>query len=135
MVLRKGKKMTIAEKIRKIMREHDLSYSELSEMTGISKSSLQSYGSGRSKKVPLSVIQKLTYEFDLPIEYWLDVEDPEAQLPSEDNKTIDQIIGKGKKEERKLMEELLQLAEWYHLGMFTKEEFEAGKKFILEMMK
>lgn len=127
--------MTIAEKIRKIMREHDLSYSELSEMTGISKSSLQSYGSGRSKKVPLSVIQKLTYEFDLPIEYWLDVEDPEAQLPSEDNKTIDQIIGKGKKEERKLMEELLQLAEWYHLGMFTKEEFEAGKKFILEMMK
>lgn len=99
------------------------------------------------------MIRKLTDAFDVPIEYWMtaesvpaspireDIEDESFKnmhpivSPKPDKKLLQEIEETAVSDKKKLMDELLQLTEWYHLGMFNKEEFEAGKKFILEMMK
>lgn len=40
--------MAISDKIQQVMKERNISYAELSRITGIAPSSIQSYGSGRS---------------------------------------------------------------------------------------
>lgn len=131
--------MTINEKIQALLKEKDISYNELARMMDLAPSSIQSYCSGRSKKIPFDFIEKLSELLRVPIEYWLsgnDVEDPHPmETPKPDKKLLQEIEETAVSDKKKLMDELLQLTEWYHLGMFTKEEFEAGKKFILEMMK
>ena len=63
--------MAISDKIQQVMKERNISYAELSRMTGIAPSSMQSYGSGRSKKIPFHVIETLSEKLHLPIEFWL----------------------------------------------------------------
>lgn len=131
--------MTIYEKIQKLLKEKEISYNELARIMDVPSSSIQSYCSGRSKKIPFDFIEKLSEVLHVSIEYWLsdnDVQDPHPIVtPRPDKKLLQEIEETAVSDKKKLMDELLQLTEWYHLGMFNKEEFEAGKKFILEMMK
>ena len=140
--------MTINELIKKVFKDSGLTYDEISQKTGYSRSTLHGYASGRSPKVPLSVIRKLTEVFDVPVEYWLSADyvssspikedvsdDTFGEIHSQEKKTLKENIENGEETPKnKLMSELLQLTEWYHLGMFTKEEYETGKKFLLKMM-
>lgn len=48
-----------AERIRGAIQEKGLSYSELERITGVSKSALQRYASGETKKIPVDVIEKI----------------------------------------------------------------------------
>lgn len=45
---------TIAERILHRMRDRDLSYGDLSRMTGISKAMLQRYATGDTQKIPMN---------------------------------------------------------------------------------
>lgn len=128
--------MAIFEKIQQKMKELDMSYDELSRITGISPSSLQSYGSGRSKKVPFEVIEKLSIAFHVGIEFWLEddrlkkayIVSPEVyDILSQDPETPDE------KKDRDLMLDLAQLMDFYRSGLLTEEEFKKGKAFILRM--
>lgn len=129
--------MAISKKIQKVMRERGLSYMELSKITGISPSSLQSYGSGRSKKVPFHVIETLSEKLRLPIEFWL--------APDEDAPAIrhDVVVSKELKEQyvanakdpsprNQFLTDLLELAELFEKGLLTKEEYDLGKRILLE---
>lgn len=129
--------MTIAEKIRQLMREHDLSYRELSDITGISSSSLQSYGSGRSKKVPLSVIRTLTEKFNVPISYWtdVDVDDYHTTTPKEMLTYLEKAYNDPSDKRSIFMANLIELRDMYEKGLLTDEEFQLGKKFLFEMTK
>lgn len=51
--------MEIKDRLKKIRKERDLSYSALAEMTGIPKSTLQRYETGFTKKIPIDNISIL----------------------------------------------------------------------------
>ena len=48
-----------AERIRIAIARKKLSYTELERLTGVSKSALQLYASGETKKIPVDVIEKI----------------------------------------------------------------------------
>lgn len=55
--------------------EKQLSYSELAALTGISKSSLQRYETGNTKKIPMEAVTKIEEAMNLPAGYlmgWTD---------------------------------------------------------------
>ena len=49
----------LPEKILFYMKEKDVSYSQLAELTGLSKSSLQRYATGTTTKIPIEAISKI----------------------------------------------------------------------------
>jgi transcriptional regulator with XRE-family HTH domain len=58
-----------AERIKLLIEESGMSYMELEKVTGIKKSSLQRYATGRTTKIPLDVIENLAKVFDVSQEY------------------------------------------------------------------
>lgn len=131
--------MKINEKIRNAMIEHDLTFKELSKKTGISPSSLQSYASGRSKKIPMPVILKLTEAFGVDFSYWMDAEFPTPShsyvVGSEYAETLRRLAESSPEQipVRNFMAELMDLVNLYEKGLLTDEEFAAGKRFIMQM--
>lgn len=57
----------IAERISKLMVEQDLSYGELSKMTGIPKSALHRYATGETVKVPLMRLEEIACALDVDL--------------------------------------------------------------------
>lgn len=48
-----------ADKLRKAIREKELSYGELARLTGIPKSALQRYATGTTEKIPIDRVQRI----------------------------------------------------------------------------
>lgn len=124
--------MAISDKIQQVMKERGISYAELSRITGIAPSSMQSYGSGRSKKIPFHVIETLSEKLHLPIEFWLgDEQIAETRVSHE----LAEEIRNPSTERNRFMSELKELRDMYEKGLLTDEEFQLGKKFLFEMTK
>jgi transcriptional regulator with XRE-family HTH domain len=51
--------MDVSENIKRAREKSDLSYSELSKLTGIAKSTLQRYETGTTVKIPLDAVEKI----------------------------------------------------------------------------
>lgn len=49
----------ISDKILQILLEKEISYGELAERTGISKSALQRYATGETEKIPIDRLEKI----------------------------------------------------------------------------
>ena len=139
-------KMTINELIRKVFKDSGLTYDEISQKTGISKSTLHGYASGRTTRIPLRVIEKLTDVFNVPIEYWTQAEIvTTSSYPIKDAHYTTQpkeLEGWLKKvhedptdKKSRFMAELIELRDMYEKGLLTDEEFAQGKKFLFEMTK
>jgi transcriptional regulator with XRE-family HTH domain len=73
---------TRSERIKLLIEQSGKSYQELEKLTGIKKSSLQRYASGVTTKIPLDVIEKLSFAFNVSQEYILGWEEKESS-PSE----------------------------------------------------
>ena len=58
-----------SERIKALVEKSNLSYQELEKLTGIKKSSLQRYASGATTKIPLDVIETLSFAFNVSQEY------------------------------------------------------------------
>ena len=58
-----------AERIKLLIEQSGKSYQELENLTEIKKSSLQRYASGKTVKIPLEAIEKLSKYFDISQEY------------------------------------------------------------------
>ena len=56
---------TIQEKLRQLRSEKGLSYSELSELTGLAKSTLQRYETGTTAKIPIDAIEAIANAFQV----------------------------------------------------------------------
>lgn len=144
---REIKNMTINELIRKVFRESGLTYEEISQKTGISRSTLHGYASGRTSRIPLSVIEKLTEVFDIPVSYWTQAEFVSSQkspIKSEDHQTtipreIFEHLQKAHDDptdkKSRFVAELIELKDMYEKGLLTEEEFAQGKRFLFEMTK
>ena len=55
-----------ALRIKELIADSGKTYQELEKSTGIKKSSLQRYASGETTKIPLTAIERLAEEFDVP---------------------------------------------------------------------
>ena len=64
---------TIGRKIRKLRVTHNLSQPELSNLLGISQSSLCGIESGERKKIDFSLIQKICVIFKIDLNYFTEV--------------------------------------------------------------
>lgn len=51
----------LSDNIRKLLTDRQISYSALSRMTGIAKSTLQRYATGTTNKIPLSAVEKIEH--------------------------------------------------------------------------
>lgn len=65
---------SIAVKLSIAIKNSGLSYYELEKRSGISKSALQRYASGKTKKIPMEVIKKLSTILNVSVSYLMDQE-------------------------------------------------------------
>lgn len=73
----------IAKRILDKINEKDISYGELSHITGIPKSALQRYATGETEKIPIDRLEKIARALCTTAAYLMGWEDP---LDSEQNK-------------------------------------------------
>lgn len=72
-----------SERLKELIERTGLSYAEIEKVTGISKSSLQRYATGQTKKIPLDVVETLASKFNASARYLLGwEEDPRPQMDS-----------------------------------------------------
>lgn len=69
-----------SERILACLREKDLSYGELSAITGIPKSALQRYSTGETEKIPVPRIKAIATALGTTAEYLLGWEEAEQNL-------------------------------------------------------
>ena len=78
---------TRAERINKAIKDKGISYAELEKITGVSKSALQRYASGETKKIPIDAIEKIAAATGTDARYlmcWEENDQPNAQkLPND----------------------------------------------------
>ena len=71
------------------MQKKGLSYAELEKLTGVSKSALQRYASGETKKIPVDVIEKIASVTNVTARYLMGWgEDDEKRADGSDYRTI-----------------------------------------------
>ena len=78
-----------AERISQAIKAKGISYAELERITGVSKSALQRYASGETKKIPVDVIESIAAATGVTAIYlmgWDSPEDKESPSPVEDER-------------------------------------------------
>lgn len=68
-----------SERIRQAITDKGLSYAELEKLTGISKSALQRYASGETKKIPVDVIEKIAAVTNVTARYLMGWDEPNTE--------------------------------------------------------
>ena len=68
-----------AERIKEAIRKKGISYAELERLTGVSHSALQRYASGKTKKIPIDVIEKIADATGVPALYLMCWDEQEGQ--------------------------------------------------------
>ena len=81
-----------AERIRIAIARKKLSYTELERLTGVSKSALQRYASGETKKIPVDVIEKIADATGVTAKYLMGWEEMDESVQSENP---EYILGEG----------------------------------------
>ncbi len=79
-----------SKRINEAIEKSGYSYPELSKITGISKSSLQRYATGETKKIPIDCIEKIAQATGSDSRYLMcwDDEEAEVQIVSTTQSTI-----------------------------------------------
>lgn len=88
------KNASMAIKILQAMSEKDISYGELSAMTGIPKSALQRYATGATSKIPLPRVEQIAQALGLSAAYLMGWEEKEQPALSEKRQAALDIIEK-----------------------------------------
>lgn len=76
-----------AQRLNAVIEKSGLSYPELEKLTGISKSSLQRYATGATKKIPIDCLEKLAKVLNL---------DPAYLVFGEDSSPFNMVVGGNK---------------------------------------
>lgn len=107
---------TPSQRIKKAFEETGMSYTEFEKKTGISKSALQRYASGATKKIPIDAIEKIALALGVTASYlmgWdkaqpesdsaIEVRDEEGGVIVLDNDTLEYIDSLRKRPEMKML--------------------------------
>ncbi len=73
--------MTTIEVLKKAISDKGLSYSQLSELTGITKSSLQRYITGATDKIPFKAIRAMSEVLNISLHELLEGSDCDSIVP------------------------------------------------------
>lgn len=82
LVMTMNKNTDMAIRILKSMSEKNVSYGELSSMTGIPKSALQRYATGATEKIPLPRVEMIANALNISAAYLMGWEDSSETTPS-----------------------------------------------------
>lgn len=88
------KNTNMAIKILQAMSEKNISYGELSAMTGIPKSALQRYATGATSKIPLPRVEQIAQALGISAAYLMGWEEKEQPTLSEKRQAALEIIEK-----------------------------------------
>lgn len=67
-----------SDRILQALKQADLSYGELAKLTGISKSALQRYATGETKKIPIDSIEAIAKATNVSAKYLMGWDEPET---------------------------------------------------------
>lgn len=73
--------MDVSEKLSRIIKQKEISYRELSNMTGIAKSAIQRYASGETAKIPIDRLKPLAQALGVSPAYLMGWEDDSPSAP------------------------------------------------------
>jgi transcriptional regulator with XRE-family HTH domain len=81
--------MTLGDKIRLLRNEKKVSIRKLSELTGLSKSTLSDIENNKSKKPTVDTIERIARTLEIPITELFDVEDHDGAAEKNDQTSVD----------------------------------------------
>lgn len=97
--------MNISIRLKQARENKELSLSELSNLTGIAKSTLQRYETGSTKKIPMDAISIIEQALNLPVGYLMGWEDNSGESTSSKDITFDDFTYAMYEETKDLTEE------------------------------
>ena len=77
-----------AERISNAIKSKGLSYAELERITGVSKSALQRYASGETKKIPVDVLERIAAATGVTARYLMGGDEPNTSLTDVYTETV-----------------------------------------------
>ena len=77
-----------AERISNAIKSKGLSYAELERITGVSKSALQRYASGETKKIPVDVLERIAAATGVTARYLMGWDEPNTNLAAVYTETV-----------------------------------------------
>ena len=80
--------MTIAEKIRTLRKQADLTQTELGDMLGVKKNAVSKWECGRVEDIPVGKIKAMARIFSVPPSYLIDSEANLPPVPEVDDEAI-----------------------------------------------
>lgn len=95
-----------AERISKAISDKGLSYTELEKVTGVSKSALQRYATGQTKKIPIDVIEAIAAATGVSARYLMGWDEENA--PADKGKSVPFVFISYNREDEKTFAELLR---------------------------
>lgn len=78
-----------AERISRAISDKGLSYAELEKITGVSKSALQRYATGQTKKIPIDVIERIAEATGVSARYLMGWDEEKAPAQEGESKSED----------------------------------------------
>ena len=73
-----------SDRILQALKQADLSYGELAKLTGISKSALQRYATGETKKIPIDSIEAIAKATNVSAQYLMGWDESETETYIDD---------------------------------------------------
>lgn len=84
----------VVDRLNKAIKDRNLSYVELEKLTKISKSALQRYASGQTKKIPLDVITSIAPILGVTPQYLMGQNTKSERRVNDSEKILTKAIGK-----------------------------------------
>lgn len=97
--------MGVADNLKEAREKSGLSYSELSKLTGIAKSTLQRYETGTTSKIPMDVIDKISIALNISPQQLMGW-DKNHKSDQETNESKDSLPSLTAKDERSIQKRL-----------------------------
>lgn len=126
---------TLGDNIRERRKALGMTQMELAKKCGLYDASSISKIEKNMNDINSSTLMKIASALDTTAGALFDGMDYPIIVPAEEKKLLEENAKHGATKERKLMEELFQLAGLRKSELLTEEEYEIGKKFIMELMK
>lgn len=122
--------MLINDMILKAMREKDMSYGELSKLTGLSKTTVYKYVTGNTRKIPVDNLNKIAKALNIDVMelFYADIDKNKVSFPH----VLTMDKGQVDKLSVAFVDVLERLGTMYKEGLLTAEEFQLAKDRILK---
>lgn len=120
--------MLLNEKILQVMKEKEISYGDLAKSTGISKTTVYKYATGKTKKIPVENLDKIAKALNIDVLDLFYSDEEKVAFPDV------LVMDKGKVDKLSVafVDVLERLGAMYKDGLLTAEEFQTAKDRILK---